>query len=78
MPRKAAKGINPVQHSERSAGKKKGGKKKTAAKGINPVQHSERSSRAMKKESSLSSRSAGTRKGGKKKSAAKKKTTKKR
>ena len=32
MPRKAAKGINPVQHSERSAGKKKGGKKKAAAK----------------------------------------------
>ena len=32
MPRKAAKGINPVQHSERSAGSKKGGKKKAAAK----------------------------------------------
>jgi len=32
MPRKAAKGINPVQHSERSAGSKKGGKKKPAAK----------------------------------------------
>lgn len=28
----ASKGINPVQHSERSAGSKKGGKKKPAAK----------------------------------------------
>lgn len=58
------KGINPVQHSETSAGSKKAGKKKTAAKGINPVQHSERS--------------AGSKKGGKKKAAAKKKATKKR
>lgn len=74
-----SKGINPVQHSERSSGKAK-----KAAKGINPVQHSERSSfsRAMKKESSLSSlsrgTSAGTKKAGKKKVAAKKNATKKR
>jgi hypothetical protein len=32
MPSKGSKGINPVQHSERSAGTKKGGKKKSAAK----------------------------------------------